>query len=61
MTLKVIRYLREQKVNTKEVERPPLAIDTNSKFVYEGGSDVIRTWKKYGWTPPSERKQNATN
>lgn len=54
--IKVIRYLREQKVDTKEVVRPPLATDKNSKFVYEGGSDVIRTWKKYGWTPPSERK-----
>ena len=41
---------------TKETveERLPLAIDTNSKFVYKSGADVQQTWRKYGWTPPSE-------
>jgi len=59
--LKVLKYLREQKVDTKETVKPPLAIDKDSKFVYSGGADVISTWKKHGWTPPSERKQNVTD
>ena len=32
----------------------PMAIDKNSKFVYQSGSDVQKTWRKYGWTPPTE-------
>jgi|FreactTroBogLake_1042271.scaffolds.fasta_scaffold170652_1 hypothetical protein len=60
--LKVLRYLREPKIEVKqEVARPPLAIDKDSKFVYTGGSDVIKTWRKYGWIPPSERKQNGNH
>lgn len=35
-----------------------LATDKNSKFVYKGGSDVIATWKKYGWVPPSEIRKD---
>ena len=32
----------------------PMALDKNSKFVYQSGSDVQKTWRKYGWTPPTE-------
>lgn len=42
----------------KELEKPkeelPMLIDKNSKFVYQGGADVQRVWRKYGWIPPSE-------
>lgn len=42
----------------KELKKPitklPLAIDKNSKFVYQGGADVQKIWRKYGWIPPSE-------
>jgi hypothetical protein len=42
----------------KELEKPkavlPLAIDKNSAFVYQGGADVQKVWRKYGWIPPSE-------
>jgi hypothetical protein len=24
-------------------------------FIWESGSDVQTLWKKYGWTPPSEK------
>jgi len=27
-------------------------------FVYLKGSDVQRTWRKYGWTPPSEDRND---
>jgi hypothetical protein len=34
--------------------RPDLAIKKNSRFVYKSGADVLTTWKKTGWTPPTE-------
>ena len=36
------------------MKTPPLATDTNSKFVYSNGSDVMKTWKRFGFIPPSE-------
>ena len=47
--MKVIRYLREQIKN-----KTNLAISKNSQFVYKAGADVLATWKKQGWQPPSE-------
>jgi hypothetical protein len=42
-------------VEPKPKERiPAMAIDTNSKFVYTGGSDVLKTFKKFGFVPPTE-------
>ena len=42
----------------KELDKPkeklPLATDKDSKFVYQGGADVQKVWRKYGWIPPSE-------
>ena len=38
----------------KPKEQLPLLIDKDSKFVYQGGSDVQRVWRRYGWIPPSE-------
>ena len=35
-------------------KKPPLAIDIDSKFVYSNGSDVMKTWKRFGFVPPSE-------
>ena len=36
------------------MKRLALATDTNSKFVYSNGSDVMKTWKRFGFVPPSE-------
>jgi len=42
-------------VETKTVpKRLPMAIDRESKFVWTTGSDVMKTFKKYGFVPPSE-------
>jgi len=32
----------------------PMLLDLNSRFVYTGGSDVMKVWKRYGFVPPSE-------
>lgn len=36
----------------------PMRSILDKKFLYvpAGMTDVSRTWRKYGWTPPSERQ-----
>ena len=36
----------------------PLAIDKNSRFVYASGSNVMATWRKYGFVPPTEYRDD---
>ena len=36
----------------------PLAIEKGSKFVYKRGSDVMKLWKKHGFVPPSEYRED---
>lgn len=36
----------------------PLALDRNSKFVYASGANVMGTWKKYGFVPPTEYRDD---
>ena len=38
--------------------RQAMATDTNSKFVYTGGSDVMKTFKRYGFVPPTEYRDD---
>ena len=35
-------------------ENPDMAITKDYRFIYKSGSDVLATWKKTGWVPPSE-------
>lgn len=37
----------------KVMENEKLAISPNSTFKYSSGSDVLKTWKAYGFVPPS--------
>lgn len=30
----------------------------NSHFIWTSGSDVQKVWRKYGWIPPSEYRQD---
>jgi len=41
-----------------EERKPAMATDTNSKFVYTGGSDVLKTFKKFGFVPPTEYRED---
>lgn len=55
--MKLVGIRNEQK--KKKADKPaPLACDTNSTFVYQAGSDVQKTWRKYGWTPPTEYRSD---
>jgi hypothetical protein len=39
-------------------KKPAMATDTNSKFVYASGSDVMKTFKRFGFVPPSEYRDD---
>jgi hypothetical protein len=32
--------------------------DQKSRFVWTSGSDVQLTWRKHGWLPPSEYRED---
>ena len=40
----------------KAVTRPGTLFDPS--FIYRKGSDVASTWRRYGWTPPSEYRND---
>lgn len=42
----------------KQEPKPSMVLDKNSKFVYKRGSDVMKTFKKYGFIPPSEYRND---
>ena len=44
----------EQK--SSKIARPGTLFDPS--FVYMKGSDVMRTWKRYGFIPPSEYRND---
>ena len=50
------RFRSVEKVAEKP--KPAMACDTNSTFVYQSGADVQKTWRKYGWTAPTEYRND---
>lgn len=50
-----IRNMEKQKKLKHDL---PLAIDRDSKFVYASGSNVMATWRKYGFVPPTEYRDD---
>lgn len=52
-----LRKLKSVEVR-EEPKKLPLAIDRESKFVWTTGSDVMKTFKKYGFVPPSEYRND---
>jgi hypothetical protein len=55
MKLTGVKSVQKQE---KLKEPLPLAIDRDSKFVYASGSNVMGTWKKYGFIPPTEYRDD---
>jgi hypothetical protein len=55
--MKLVGFKNETR--KKKIDRQaPMAIDINSTFVYQTGADVQRTWRKFGWTPPTEYRSD---
>lgn len=52
--MRIVKRLTVVNEEQPKENKLPLATDTNSKFVYTGGSDVMARWKRYGFVPPSE-------
>lgn len=51
--MKLIKHLSV--VKEEQPKRTmPMLLDLNSRFVYTGGSDVMKVWRRYGFVPPSE-------
>ncbi len=44
--------------NAPQKEPFHYAVESNSKFVWTTGADVQKIWRKYGWTPPSEYRND---
>lgn len=48
--------MKKLKVVNNKVARPGTLFDPS--FVYMKGADVQRTWRRYGWQPPSEYRND---
>jgi hypothetical protein len=55
--MKLVGFKNETR--KKKIDKiAPMAVDLNSTFVYQTGADVQRTWRKFGWTPPTEYRSD---
>ena len=47
--------------NTNQIETPRIVFPTipadDPRFVWTRGADVQATWRRFGWVPPSESRQ----
>jgi len=51
--------LKEQRVEQKyKVTLPSIPAD-DPRFIWTRGADVQATWKRFGWTSPSEQKEKS--
>jgi hypothetical protein len=57
MNSKILRRLTAVREEPKEV-KPSMAVERNSKFVWTRGADVMKTFKRYGFIPPTEYRDD---
>jgi len=57
MNSKMLRRLIAVREEPKEV-KPSMAVERNSKFVWTRGADVMKTFKRYGFIPPTEYRDD---
>lgn len=48
-------------ITGKQLEKreQQLTLLTGKPYVNAAKTDVMNTWRKFGWTPPSEKKERA--
>jgi hypothetical protein len=59
--MKIAQIFRKIKLvedEPKKEFKSPLAVGLNSKFVYSKGSDVLKTFRRHGFVPPSEYRED---
>jgi hypothetical protein len=57
-TLMQLTGIKSIKKQEKLKDPLPMALDQNSRFIYASGSNVMSTWKKYGFIPPTEYRDD---
>jgi hypothetical protein len=57
MNSKILRRLIAVQEQPKEV-KPSMAVDKDSKFVWTMGADVMKTFKRHGFVPPTEYRDD---
>lgn len=57
MNSKILRRLIAVEEKPKEV-KPSMAVERNSKFVWTRGADVMKTFKRFGFVPPTEYRDD---
>lgn len=57
MNSKILRRLIAVEEKPKEV-KPAMAVDRDSKFVWTMGADVMKTFKRHGFVPPTEYRDD---
>jgi hypothetical protein len=50
--------ITSMKKQEKLKEPLPMATDRDSRFIYASGANVMATWKKYGFVPPTEYRDD---
>jgi hypothetical protein len=58
MNSKILRKLMAVADRPKEESKPAMAIETDSKFVWTIGADVMKTFRRYGFVPPTEYRND---
>jgi hypothetical protein len=44
--------------SVEQVKKQKLLIDINSSFVWTSGADAAKIWRRHGWVPPSEYRND---
>lgn len=57
MNSKMLRRLIAVEEKPKEI-KPSMAVERNSKFVWTRGADVMKTFKRHGFVPPTEYRDD---
>ena len=57
MNLNILRKVKLVEEQPKE-KKKPMMLDKNSKFVYTKGSDVMKFFKRFGFVPPTEYRDD---
>jgi hypothetical protein len=57
MNLNILRKVKLVEEKPRE-KKKPMMLDKNSKFVYTKGADVMKIFKRFGFVPPTEYRDD---
>lgn len=56
--MKLFKHKFNVVIDVPKEKKPAMALDKDSKFKYTKGADVLKTFKKYGFIPPTEYRED---